>query len=438
MTSLRRRLLMWLLPATLGVAALASVGSYWGATLELARLLDEQLRDVAEHVGIDDGRLTVDRTNEPRQRLSNERADEVLIEVWGGPRLRFTSDPALRLPLPGPPGLRDVVFDGQVWHTFVVRRGASLIRAAQARDARWEALARVAVNLLWPIAALIPALGACIWFGIGYGLRPLNRLAFELSSRDTNSWAPICPRPLPTEIEPLVEALNAMLRRLESAFDAQSDFIADAAHELRTPVMALSLHAGLAQQASTAEERDQALLQVRRGIDRLNHLARQLLTLARVGPGAQPMKNAPVDLVALCRSVIIDRLALADAKSLELGLEAHRPVSIDGDLEKLRILLGNLLDNAIRYTPTHGHIGLVVQRDAAGVALSVQDDGPGIAAGERLRVLDRFYRGAEPSETGSGLGLAIVKRIVDEHAAVLSLEDAAGQRGLRVTVRFSG
>ena len=438
MNSLRLRLLLWLLPVTFFVAALASVGSYWGATLSLTSLLDEQLRYVAQHIGQKGERLQVDQTNEPRQRLSDERADEVLTEVWRGERLSFSSDPALRLPPPEGPGLRDVVWAGQAWHTFAVREGDRTIRVAQSEDARWEALARVAVNLLWPVVSLIPVLGACLWFGIGYGLRPLHQIASELSHRDANGWAPVEPRPLPEEVRPLVDALNGMLRRLQHAFAVQGEFIADAAHELRTPIMALAVHAELAHEVDSAAERDAALWQVRRGVERLDRLAQQLLTLARVAPSVQSQVHEPVDLPAVCRSVIVDELPHADARRQDLGLDATTACTVLGDATQLALLVRNLVDNAIRYTPPHGRIDVAIRHRAGGVALEVQDNGPGIPAAERGRVLDRFYRGADQREFGTGLGLAIVKRIAEEHRAILKLEDAVNQRGLRVTVLFPG
>ena len=436
MNSLRLRLLLWLLPVTFLVAALASVGSYWGAALSLTSLLDEQLRYVAMHVDDSGEHLKVDQTNEPRQRLSNERADEVLTEVWQGNRLTFSSDPALRLPPPEGTGLRDVVSAGQEWHTFVARRRDQTIRVAQSKDARWEALARVAVNLMWPVVSLIPLLGMCLWFGIGYGLRPLRQIAAELSRRNANGWDPIEPQPLPKEVKPLVDALNGMLQRLELAFGAQGAFIADAAHELRTPTMALAVHAELAQKAGTACERDAALVQVRRGVERLDRLGKQLLTLACVAPSNPSQVRAPVDLPALCRSVIVDELPNADARQQDLGLDANAACMVFGDAGQLALLVRNLVDNAIRYTPRHGRINVAVHRVATGVALEVQDNGLGIPVAERVRVLDRFYRGADQLEFGTGLGLAIVKRIAEQHHAVLALGDAVNQDGLRVTVLF--
>jgi signal transduction histidine kinase len=404
--------------------------------MELADLLDVQLQYVAQHVNFDGRHLNVDQTNVYRQRLVDEKIDEVLVQAWRGDRLVFTNDSTLELPRPSKEGFIDLSFGGQVWHTYVLQRDDLQIRVAQARDERWEALARVALHLIWPIAALIPLLGICLWYGIGRGLKPLQHIASELSTRDVNSMAPVAPGNLPSEVKPMVDSLNQMLLRLDQAFGAQRAFVADAAHELRTPIMGISVHAGLAATAQTDEERTAALRQVAFGIDRLGHLAQQLLTLARLEPGASPPEPAPVDLVDVCKSVILDHVHSAEVKRLDLGLGQQDKAAIVGDAGHVRIMLDNLVDNAIRYTPMGGRIDIAVQHEQSEVVLEVRDDGPGIPEQERERVLDRFYRGKQQSQPGSGLGLSIVKRIADAHGAVIRIGAGARGQGTCVQVRF--
>jgi signal transduction histidine kinase len=436
MSSLRRQLLVWLLPSTLLAGALASAGAYWGAAEELAALLDEQLRYVAEHVTLDSGRVSVDMTNVYSQRLRDERADEVLVEVWQGQQRHFTSNPALRLPAPAGKGFSDVAFAGQTWHTFALERGDRLIRVAQAKDERWEALARVAVHLFWPVASLVPVLAVVLWFGIGRGLRPLQQIASQLSTRDASGLAPVVPERLPSEVKPLVDALNQMLFRLDRAFALQREFVADAAHELRTPVMALSVQAEIAHGAQTEAERTAALAQLKAGITRLGHLAQQLLTLARLEPDARAPEPERVDLVALGKSVILAYVDLAEAKQLDLGLAERDQAFVLGVAEHLRILLGNLIDNAIRFTPAGGRIDVAVRHEAGGIVLEVRDDGPGIPAEEHTRVFDRFYRVGHSNQPGSGLGLSIVKRIADAHGAGVRVIGGPNVRGACVQVTF--
>ncbi|MCW3482013.1 ATP-binding protein [Neisseriaceae bacterium JH1-16] len=440
MNSLRRRLLLWLLPATFLAGVLASVGTYWGASLVLSDLLNDQMRYIAENVSVGSGgdHVALIDSAKYKKHTEDDQADEVLLQVWDNQgRLRYTTNPSLSLPPPQQAGLRDVTVGNQTWHTFVSQRGDRRIRVAQAKDARWEALAGVAVHLFWPVLSLIPLLALFLWFGIGYGLKPLRQITSELAERNVKSMDPISTTSLPSEVKPLVLALNDLLQRLDQAFSMQRDFIADAAHELRTPIMGLSIQAQLAQRATDEAERQTALAQLQQGVVRLGHLAQQLLTLARLEPDAQSPAPQAVELTALCKSVILEKVRLADAKQIDLGLAEHDPAEVTGDLETLRILLNNLVDNAIRYTPPKGKIDLAVRLNSYGAVLEVCDNGPGIAETERSRVLERFYRGSLPTnESGSGLGLSIVKRIAEQHGAVVTLDAGPGGKGLKVQVRF--
>lgn len=437
MNSLRRRLLLWLLPATFLAGGLASLGTYWGATFVLGDLLNDQMRYIAENVSVDGGRVALADSARQKKHTDDDKADEVLLQVWDNQeRLRYTTNPSLSLPPPQQVGLLDVNVGDQTWHTFVSQRGDKRIRVAQAKDARWEALAGVAVHLFWPVLSLIPLLALFLWFGIGYGLKPLRQIASELAERNVKSMDPIATTSLPGEVKPLVTALNDLLLRLDQAFTMQRDFIADAAHELRTPIMALSIQAQLAQRATDEAERQSALAQLQQGVVRLGHLAQQLLTLARLEPEAEAPAPQLVDLPALCKSVIMDQVRPAEAKQIDLGLVEHDAATVSGDPNTLRILLNNLVDNAVRYAGPQGKIDLSVRQEAHGVVLEVCDDGPGIPVAERTRVLERFHRGSNQNESGSGLGLSIVKRIADQHDAVVSLGAGPDGKGLRVQVRF--
>ena len=435
MTSLRRRLLLWLLPATFFAGVLASVGTYWGAVFELGDLLNDQMRYIAEHVRIESsGRASIIDTSKS---LDPEKADEILLQVWDKQgQLRYSSDPQLSLPAPQGTGLINLEVDGQPWHTFVSRRDDTLIQVAQAKDARWEALADLSIHLLWPVLSLVPVLAVFLWFGISYGLRPLRKIAAELAQRNALSLEPIQTNDLPDEVSPLVGEVNSLLRRLEHSFALQKDFIADAAHELRTPVMALSIQAQLMQRASDESERQSALSQLLQAVERLNHLTQQLLTLARLEPEAGIPQMQPVELTALCKSVVMQHVRLAEAKQIDLGLAQSDLGIVSGDPETLRILLNNLVVNAINYIPTQGRIDLRVCAHEQGVLLEVSDNGPGIAPNERSSVLERFYRGRQSGHPGSGLGLSIVQRIAEQHGARVSLDSGADGVGLCVQVYF--
>ncbi|MGV8920583.1 MAG: ATP-binding protein [Pseudomonas sp.] len=431
MNSLRRRLLLWLLPATFLAGLMASVGTYWGAVIELDDLLNDQMRYLAEHINVDPGERIVLKDNGNKSSpLIDDNADEVLLQVWSAGTLSFTTSPALSLPQPEQTGLSNIQVGDQVWHTFVAQRGNKFIRVAQAQNQRWEKLAGLAVHLLWPVLSLIPLLALFLWFGISYGLKPLKTVAIDLSERNVNSLQPIVSKELPGEVKPLVDALNDLLERLANAFTMQKHFIADAAHELRTPVAALSIQVELAQRATLDEDRQLSLSEVQAGVTRLTHLTQQLLTLARLEPDAQSPDMRNVGLSALCKSVISDQVRRAEASGIDLGLAENTASNVLGDPETLRILLNNLVDNAIRYAGAHAKIDLAVRDTDQGVVLEVCDNGPGISVGDRERVLERFYRGNNQTGSGSGLGLSIVQTIAEQHGANVILDAVENGLGL--------
>jgi two-component system OmpR family sensor kinase len=288
----------------------------------------------------------------------------------------------------------------------------------------------------------VPLLGVLIWYLVGRGLQPLDRLAREVGRRRPDSLDTLAVDSVPDEARPLVAALNRLLARLEQALAVQRAFVADAAHELRTPLAALQVQLQLAERAGDDEGRRTALAALRRGLERASRLVAQLLTLARQEPGAAPAAPASrVALAEVARQSLADHAPLADERSIDLGAgRLDDTAVVDGDPAALRTLAGNLIDNALRYTPAGGRVDLEVhteiqQEGPATAWLSVSDSGPGIPPEERERVLDRFYRRPGLDEPGSGLGLAIVHNIAGRHGARLVL-DTAAQGGLRVAVGF--
>lgn len=436
-TSLRRRLLLWLLPVTMLVGLLASGATYIGALAELDDLLNDQLKAIARHVTVDrEGRLGLDGRKDKKERLTGEESHGVLVQVWENGKLEFSSNPNASLPAPQQTGLVDLTIDGRTWHTFVSRNGDTQVRVAQVKLARWAALAEIAVHLFWPVLSLVPVLALFLWFGIGYGLKPLRRIAASLGRRNANNMERIETSDMPSEVGPLVGAINDLLTRLEHAFTAQKHFIADAAHELRTPIMGLSIQAELLDQASTDEERRDITKQIQTGTRRLAHLAEQLLTLARVDPEGGDLSMTRIDLRDLARSVVGDRSHVAEANGVDLGLVAEASVRVHGNADGLRMLLNNLVDNAIRYAGARACVDVIVRLNGAEPILEVCDNGPGIPEAERARVWERFYRGNGHRATGSGLGLSIVRRIAEQHRAAVSLHTGPDDRGLLVRVCF--
>ncbi|MDN7876959.1 ATP-binding protein [Burkholderia aenigmatica] len=440
--SLRRRLLMWLLPAACVIGLVASAGTYWGALRELDDLLDDQMRSMSKQIVVGpNGELSFSNHANGKHGFEASDPDAVLLQVWRNGTLVYSTDRDSELPPPAQKGIGSVDVGGQPWRTYVTERGGTTIRLAQARHARWEAIAGIAVHLLWPVFSMLPLLAIGLWFGIGAGLRPLRTIASGLKRRNANNLEPVDVGAMPNEVRPLAEAINDLLARLDRSFTLQRHFIADAAHELRTPIMGLSIQSQLLRRASTAEEREHILAQIQAGTTRLGHLAEQLLTLARLEPDAQAAASAstPVDLAALCRSVVSDRTRVADAHRIDLGAIVSTPVMTSGNADTLRVLLNNLVDNAIRYAGDGARVDVSARIDGTTPVLEVADDGPGIPEAERTDVWERFYRGEGAqavTSSGSGLGLSIVKRIAEQHRATVALGTTAGGHGLTVTVRF--
>ncbi|WP_075257919.1 ATP-binding protein [Herbaspirillum camelliae] len=437
MSSLRRRLLLWLVPATLVAGMLASAATWWKSVSDLNDLLDDQMKVIGRHIQVDkEGKLNL-VGKDRKGRLSGQRADGVLLQVWHGGELRFSSDDDATLPAPGQTGLNEIEANNVVWKTYVSRTGDIAIRVAQAKNARWTAIAEVAVHLFWPVLSILPIVALLLWFGIGYGLRPLRQVSSGLEHRDANNFQTISTAGIPSEVIPLVTSINDLLVRLERAFTTQKNFIADAAHELRTPITGLSLQVGLLPQAANAEEHHAIMMQIQNGTARLGRLASQLLTLARLDPESHTMSTGNVDLHMLAKAVVAERSLIAEAVPVDLGIdELSQTVQINGNSEELRILLNNLVDNAVRYSGTHARVDVGAFRSGAFAILQVRDTGPGIAPAELKRVGERFYRGTASGMIGSGLGLSIVHRIAEQHKASVSIGNGVENRGLLVRVAF--
>ena len=332
------------------------------------------------------------------------------------------------------------------------------VQLGQGYEVRQELAAAVASHVVAPMVFALPLLALLIWFGVGLGTAPLRRLAGEVSQRQPEHLAPLAFQEAPSEIQPVVQALNGLLVRLEQALSLERQFTADAAHELRTPLAGLRTQAQVAARARDEAERHRALSQVLEGVDRMTHLVQQLLTLARLEPDARRLDaqqldgqglagqgpgGASTDLQLLAESVLGELAPQAIEKGIELELLEGPPRAVSGRPELLRVLIRNLADNAVRYTPAEGRVQLSLSREPASdgrsegvVTLRVLDSGPGIPVEERERVFDRFYRGLGTGQSGSGLGLAIVKRIADLHHADVRLEEGLEGRGVGVVVRF--
>jgi len=439
--SIRRELVVRLAVGLLVAVAIAAVATYMRARAEANEIFDYQLRQMAASL------TGVPLAGMPGGFGAN--TDALVVQIWDRNGVQvFLSQPQQQLPAQAQLGFVTVGTPVGEWRVFSTLTGGGVVQVAQPMSVRRELAASMALRTIVPLLAIAPLLALALWFGITRSLRPLDHVTAALSKRAPGVLEPLAETGMPTEVQPLVNALNGLLGRLDRALGAQRAFIADAAHELRTPLTAVHLQAQLAERASTDAERRAALAELKAGLTRATHLVEQLLTLAREEPGVAERPFAPVNIAELARNVVADHAGIAAARGVDLGIagsdadRADAHVVVSGDATGLRALLSNLVDNAVRYTPAGGRVDVSLENDDQDVVLTVRDSGPGIPASERGRVFDRFYRVPAPGATdvaGSGLGLAIVKRIAERHDANISLgagiAGPAGE-GLGVTVRF--
>ncbi len=441
--SIRKRLLIWLLSALVLASATGGYAIYERTLSGVNRMQDYALEQIAysmEHsnmfvpanFGEEAGS---DRDDDQGEGDSDGDGFQFVGQVWDGSGKPILSSSAMS-PLPrfDVEGLATVEWQKRRWRVFDLKFKGKTIQVGQPVSVRSDAAAEISGNALFPTAILIPVLGMLIWIGVSYGLRPLNQVASDIETRNADSMQPISLNGLPPEMVFMVSALNKLLARLSNAFELQKNFIADAAHQLRTPLTALHLQVEIVSKSESRADMLEAIASLKQGISRSSHLVEQLLTLARHQQVRKPFQS--VDLYELSKSVICDIAPLAVAKDIDLGLDGSGSVVVDGNEEALRILLANLVDNAIRYIPEAGRIDVRVESGESAAVLEVRDNGPGIPEEERERVFDRFCRGHGNKEMGSGLGLSIVRNVIEMHDASISLQDAREGTGLLVHIEF--
>lgn len=432
MISIRRQLLLWLFMGLSVSTIVAAFAVYARAREEARDLFDYQLQQMAAafpHEGF--GPITAPFSDE------SGMGDVVVVQIRGenGAQL-YLSRPGSPAPQTMDIGFSTVSTPDGSWRVFSALVGNSIIQVSQPMSVREELAASMALRTMLPLLITLPVLIVLIWITVGRGLKPLNEVAAAVGKRSANALQPLPDHRLPREVKPLVTALNDLLLRLGRSLSSQRSFIADAAHELRTPLTAVKLQIQLAERAVTDAERAAAFARLKGGTERAIHLVAQLLTLARNEPEAAGQPFTRIDLTDVARQVIAEQAPIAAAKNLELGLSSATPVPINGDPVALRTMLGNLVINAVHYTPSGGAIDVEANTQNGQACLVVNDTGPGIPATEREQVFDRFYRHETAGVTGSGLGLAIVQKVAQRHGAAVELGEGPGGRGLKVTVRF--
>jgi two-component system OmpR family sensor kinase len=431
MNSLRYRLVIWLVGGMIVCAALAGLATYERVSRAASEFFDYQLAAVAAN-------LPARIVSQPQPADDGDPDNDILIEIRDPAGvLVYPSRPRVALPAGARRGFSTVTLAEEGFRIYTVDQGDRIVEVAQPTRARSHLVANLLLRTMLPFAVLIPAFALFIWFAVGRLLGPLRRAAHAVGDRSPDTLTPLAIEGSPTEIEPLLGALNALLKQLEEAFATQRAFVADAAHELRSPLTALKLQLQLAERAKTEEQRSIALHRLEQRLDRATHLVEQLLTLAREEPDGEPRPATALDLGQLVREVAADFGTFASHRQITLDseVEGAGPM-VWGQRESLRMLLSNLLDNALRYSPEGGVVQVRVGGDPGRPQVRVQDTGPGIPAAERHRVFDRFYRRAGVDSNGTGLGLAIVKTVAERHGCSVELTDAPGPTGLLVLVTF--
>ena len=442
--SLVRRLQRALL-APLLLAALGGAVAYWVAASVVGAAYDNSLRNHAEglvdRVRLDAGRLMIDFPGPAEAMLRTDPVDSVFFRVRDDRGRLIAGDADLPPPEAFPVGTGPAYFRIH-WQGRDIRgvrlhrqRGGQgfYVTVAETLRKRHRAVESLLAGFGVAMAAIVAAAIATVRYAIPTGLAPLASLERALATRAAADLTPIDPTSVPPEIRGVVEALNALLQRLDGSVGAQRRFLQNAAHQLRTPLASLHVQLDVLDADASAE----SLHRVRRATERVTRLANQLLALARAESGQCLDDADQVALAPLIDDLIEDWVSRADAAQIDLGVQ-REPCSVVGEPTLLRELIANLVDNALKYTPPGGHVTLRCARGEGGVSIDVEDDGPGIAPDLRERAFARFTRLPGSRGNGSGLGLALARQIVACHHGRITLDTPSSGRGLRVAVWLPG
>jgi two-component system OmpR family sensor kinase len=433
--SLRGRLL-WYLLAAITIAAMAQASiAYRTALRDADNIFDMNMQQMA--LSLRSG-APMAASQSPGEIDPGMGSDDLVVQVWTPDGVQvFHSVSRARLPQRAVLGFSNVRANGTTYRVFSVQTNNQTVQVAQDLSVRSNMARNLALRTLGPIAVMMPILMLVVWWVISGSLEPVDRVRSQVASRQADDLSPVSESGLPDEVQPLVRELNLLFGRVRTAFDAQQNFVGDAAHELRTPLAALKLQAQSLDRADSPEARKVAVARIMAGIERATRLVEQLLVLARQeASAAGGVKTQPVQIDGLARRAVADMVSVAQAKGVDLGLQQSDGATVQGQPEALNILVRNLVDNAIKYTPGGGTVDVSVRATSQGSVLCVEDSGPGIPPEERERVFDRFYRIAGSEAQGSGLGLAIIKSIAERHGAKLELAQSERLGGLSATVVF--
>ncbi len=449
--SLRRKLLLWLLLPMLLVWLLSGMGAYYlssrFANAAFDRILADSARDLALQVTVGNGRAVLDLPSAALAMFLSDEYDRIYYRVTEAGRL-VAGDPELPdvAAMPGEPiavsngvlGGRPVRIVSRYFELPGTGGKAILVQVAETLNKRRILVGHIITAVLALQFLLMAMVALIVWVGTGKGLSPLKALSGQIESRSYRELSPFEESGAPLEVRSIIRAINGLMRRLGEAIEAQQRFVANAAHQLRTPLAGLKTQTDLALRQTGDEDRARRLRQLGISADRTAHLVNQMLNLAQVEPWAGCAHEMnPLDLKELAREASMEWVPAALQKGIDLGCEGPAaPAVVRADRNRVRMLLDNLIDNAIRYTPAGGAVTVRAELSGGAAVLTVEDSGPGIPEPERESVFQRFYRLPNSSGEGSGLGLSIVREVAAAYGAEVRIEEPAGHRGTSVKVAF--
>ena len=434
MTTLRGQLIAWFVALITVIGIAGGIGAGLVSLNEQNALLDEQLRQIALSVG------DVPSAAGDSSRLISgaDPDDRIIVHILDNTRKTIrNSDPAIAIPVETATGFYDHVDAGLQWRTFTLIAENRVVQVSQETEPRMAAAASSALNTVLPIALLIPLSWILVGWLVRRLLKPLQGLAAALRARRAGSNAMLSGVGIPGEVAPVVDAMNDVLVRQHELLEFRQRFISDAAHQLRTPLTALTLQMENLKKSVGNKPMATQLQPIEQGFVRMSALLKKLLDLARAEEQQTPRPNGVVELGDVVRASLVDVYHAAAQKHIDLGLNADAQATVAGDRLDLIMLLGNLLDNAIRYTPAHGKVDVdILLRENEGRVV-VTDSGPGIPEDALPLVFNRFYRHTPSASEGSGLGLPIVMALATRNAAEVTLRNRSDATGLVATVTFS-
>lgn len=427
--SLRRRLTLTLWLALLVVGGISAGIAYWQALSNANELLDYQLQQVAGFIAAEKTPNLQLVSHPVSVDVDHDEEDDIVVSITSEDgRAVMASNRDWLGVTQKQPGFANYQNHGTEYRVFALPSSGRQILVAQQLATRREVAGSAAMSSLAPILVLLPVLGVAIWLVTRRTLSPLHALSRELPSRPVLSLEPLRVSGLPSEVRPFVEEMNRLLTRLSEAISHEKRFIADAAHGLRTPLAALQLQADVVDGSPDPTERQARLADLRKGITRTARLAEHLLVLSRAGH--RNVGHTSCDIQTVLRDLADQYRPIAEHLQVSIQLVQASRQQVMGDARLLMVMLGNLLDNALRYTPAKGVVEVVSRTDGSSVVVDIADEGPGLPETELERVFERFYRAPDDPSEGSGLGLAAVRSIVNDLGGAATLKNRSDRAGL--------